>query len=342
MKAKRRVDQKELVDTLGISPIGGHGWHSGKDFLCPECKKGDEKFGLLIKEEGGLVNCWRCGYKDSLFNYLFRVGQQGLIHGGKKYEYSHILENKISAKHLEAPAKPEENLPHGFTRIINHPYLEERGFTPEQFEQFEVGVTKSPMEPAWRGKIIFQIFNNGVRVGYLGRSTKTKQWHDKNLADSREGLVRLDLRYKNSDGDFNDFLGGLDDIHQETHTVIIVEGLMDKANIDRLLDTHSFKGVQVVYTFGSSISDAQIALLRSKKNVQTVIILFDPDAMKKVFGYCATLQKSFPFVFVAVATCEHDPGDMTRTELCETLNNLRNPDEFYSGSLITKNLRNEN
>lgn len=337
----KHIDPKEVISELGLHPMGGRGWHTSKDFECPECNKGDEKFGLLIKENGGLVHCWRCGHSDSIYNFLFKVNKYGLVHNSKKYEYIDELENVLTLRGRDSTSSlPEEQLPIGFKRIEYDEYLESRGITLDQYNQFGIGITNSPMEPAWNNKIIFQIFNKGVRVGYLGRSKKSKEWHDKNMENHRENGGRLVLRYKNSDGDFSQMLGGLDDITNKTEIVIIVEGLMDKANLDRLLDTYNDEIIQVVYTFGSSISLDQISLLKGCKSVNQVIILFDDDAIKKVFGFVAILQSEFNQVFVGV-TNENDPGDMEINELSEILNNVRTPDEFYSGAITIKNLRYE-
>ena len=241
-------------------------------------------------------------------------------------------------KHKEVEYLPEEKLPIGFKRINNHPYLDGRGFNSEQYELFQVGMTNSPMEPQWRNKVIFQIFNNNIRVGVLGRSTKSKQWHDDNMINHKEG-GRLVLRYKNSDGDFSKMVGGLDEITDSTHTVIIVEGLMDKANVDRQLKLLKDPLIKCLYVFGSNISEYQINLLKAFKQVQTVIILFDPDTLKKVRNHVARLVYSHNWdVKIGVIKSDNDPGEMSKTEILDVLMNSLTPLEFYSNELIIKKL----
>lgn len=340
MKNQRRIDPVQLIDELGLTPSGGGGWYSSKGIECPECNKGGGKFGIKIKEgDSALVNCWRCGYKDSIFSFLFKINKLELVQNGKKYDYTEDLGN-VFAKKAECEELPEEQLPRGFKLIHHHPYLKERGFQCWQYDQYRVGITDSPLEPLWRNKIIFQIINNGKRVGLLGRSTKDKGWHDQNMLDHKENGARLELRYKNSGGDFNLMLGGLDDITPKTDTVIIVEGLMDKANIDRLIKARYIEEIQCVYCFGSSISKEQLTLLKRKFGINKVIFLFDPDALNKVRHYVAESQKIFNEVMIcSIDNPDIDAGDMNVTQLIQTFKNIQTPDEFYSRGLIIKKIR---
>lgn len=334
---KKSIDKEEVISHFNLSPTGGKGWYTASDLLCPNCGKGGGKFGIKIIDDSGLVNCWRCNYKDSIFNFLYKTNNYHLVNRGKKYGYVEELDDVF----IQAPTNndlPEEKLPIGFKRIHSNEYLESRGFESWQFEHFKVGITESVVERGWRDKLIFQIFNNGVRVGLLGRSTHSKEWHDRNLAKCKKDGSKPVLRYKNSGGDFSKMVGGLDDITPQTDTIIIVEGLMDKANIDRLINVNNQEFLRCVFMFGSSISKTQVMLLKQFKNIKTVIILFDPDTLIKVREIIPLLQSSFDFTFFGDIMWDVDPGEMSGKQLKIVLDNLKTPDEFYTGKLKKKKL----
>jgi len=334
---KKSIDKEEVISHFNLSPSGGKGWYTASDLLCPECGKGGGKFGIKIVDDSGLVNCWRCNYKDSIFSFLYKTNNYHLVNRGKKYDFVEELDDVF----IQAPTNndlPEEKLPIGFKRIHSNEYLESRGFESWQFDHFKVGITESVVERGWRDKLIFQIFNNGVRVGLLGRSTHSKEWHDRNLAKCKEDGGKPVLRYKNSDGDFSKMVGGLDDITPQTDTIIIVEGLMDKANIDRLINVNNQEFLRCVFMFGSSISEMQVMLLKQFKNIKNVIILFDPDTLIKVREIIPLLQSSFDFTFFGDIVWDVDPGEMSGKQLKIVLDNLKTPDEFYTGKLKKKKL----
>ena len=90
--------------------------------------------------------------------------------------------------------------------------------------------------------------------------------------------------------------------------------------------------------FGSSISETQVMLLKQFKNIKTVIILFDPDALIKVREIIPLLQSSFDFTFFGDIMWDVDPGEMSGKQLKIVLDNLKTPDEFYTGKLKKKKL----
>ena len=138
---KKSIDKEEVISHFNLSPTGGKGWYTASDLLCPKCGKGGGKFGIKIIGDSGLVNCWRCNYKDSIFNFLYKTNNYHLVHRGKKYGYVEELDDVF----IQAPTNndlPEEKLPIGFKRIHSNEYLESRGFESWQFEHFKVGINE--------------------------------------------------------------------------------------------------------------------------------------------------------------------------------------------------------
>lgn len=339
MNKQKTVDFTGLIDELKLKPIGSGGWFTAKDLLCPECNKADGKFGIKRIEEAGLVNCWRCGYKDSLFGYLYKVGKHNFIHHGKKYEYTANLEN-VFAPSTNEIILPEIKLPYGFKIITYDEYLAGRGFTKYQYEQFKVGITDHPLEPKWNNKLLFQIFVGGKLVGILGRSRMPKEWHDENMALFKAGEAALVLRYNNStETDFSHIVGGHDDICAGTETIIMVEGIFDKTNIDKFISIRKQSHTRCVFTFGSAISPQHIKTLKDFKNVREFILIYDPDALKKMRNYVNELQANFDFVYIGILNDDKDPAKLNKKEFSELLKNLKTPDEFYSSVIIQKKLK---
>jgi len=334
------ISKSEIIDRFNLKKQGGSGeWFSASTFECPECGKADNKFGIKIVGGGGLCNCWRCGYKDSIFNFLYKTGNSDLVNSEKKYEFHDELDNVFLRK--STPTIIEQKLPVGFERYDKIGYLEGRGFADWQYKKFGIGMTDSPLSHGWRNKVIFQIFNRGKLVGFLGRSKKSKEYHEQNMKSYRNNECSLDIRYKNSDTDFNFILGGLDDITDKTQTVFIVEGIIDKANLDRLLCANENPEIQCVFTFGSSISKEQIDLLKSKKSVQEVILFFDLDALKKMRYIIADLQKNFNSVLITLIDenkygPDIDAGDIDITIFEEVIEKMVEPDKFYSRKILRK------
>ena len=338
------VDKDEVIENLNISKIGAQGFYTSQELECPTCGRADGKFGIKFKDGGGLVNCWVCNYKSSIFQYLHKIGKSYLIEKGHKHDFngklmiSNLVNNDNydvvktnTIKHIPI------SMPRGYKRISKNTYLQSRGVTQKQLEDFRVGYVQNVLYPELRDYIIFQLFQYGKLVGWIARTPFDKDWHDKNLIDFKLGKAKLKPRYRNSKGtEFQDILGGLDDITNDTDTVIIVEGLFDKLNLDNLT---LGMGVAVCFTFGHNFSDNQIQLLKSKTSVKTVIIMYDEDSLNSMKKTSLMLSDIFDFIFVApILDKGIDPGNLKPHQLSKLLKNLKDPIDYYS-SIISINLR---
>ena len=332
---RMRIDKDEIIQALSLKPFGASGWWSNnKEEACPWCKKGD-KWGIIFNDEtrGATYHCQRCGQKTNLYGYLKEIGRLELIKG--RYESS-LKETKLlkifsetKKKDVELPHE-EVELPKKLQRLEDDPYLNERNFLPCHYEQFEPSFTDYFLEKKFQGYTIFKLKMNGVIVAFLSRSTRSKEWHNQNLKDFKNKSAPLQLRYINSGADFVSIVGGYDDIIQgETKTVIIVEGIFDKVNIDKLLHLNETPDIKCIFTFGNSISKKQIDLLK-EKDVESVILMYDPDANTLKKGVGLTLARHFETKVAFLKKEGVDPGDMTLSYLTEVLSScLKNPMDYY-------------
>jgi 5S rRNA maturation endonuclease (ribonuclease M5) len=165
----------------------------------------------------------------------------------------------------------------------------------------------------------------------MGRTKHNYLWHKENIRKHKENGEPLVLRYRNSTGtDFDSILGGYDEITDTTHTVIIVEGLFDKINVDRLLELDKSEDVKCCFTFGNSVSDGQQKLLRNKKSVDTVILFYDYDAFKQSRTYGLVLNQYFKTFVAEITDPNIDPGDMNIRQINSIFSKLYTALEYYT------------
>lgn len=316
------MNKNKIIAEFHLRPFGQKGWVKGQ-LVCPKCNRSD-KFGVMFVEKSAVTHCFYCSESFPIAKILGDLGRSDLL----EFEYEYIgattlpllTETKVNVE------KKSVTLPLGFKRIEKDDYLEERGFLPWQYEQYKIGVAE--LDPKTEDKVVFQIFQKGELVGWMGRSRKSKEWHHDNLKRHKEHDEKLVLRYCNSNHDFSKMLGGLDDITPKTHTVILVEGLFDKANIDRLLELNEDEAVKCCFTFGSELSNDQIDLI--PKTVELVILMYDDDAIRKMQVAGSRLLSLFEVAVAVIYDPNIDPGNISSTNLYKLLLNVQSFLYFYS------------
>jgi len=323
-----KIDHDEIISELDLKPFGAKGWLANKNLCCPECgKKG--KFGIKLTGDGGAVNCFKCEHSESIFKYLRSIGKGDLIRNGQEYSEKLKLKKPEFVKDELIEDLKEIELPKGFERINYDKYLSSRNFKSHQYDQFEVGCTEHFLEKKLHNYVIFVIKQKGIRVAWLARSKYTKEWHEENLRKHKEEGGSLVLRYKNSPNtDFDRILGGFDEITDKTHTVIAVEGLLDKTNISNLLETEKDDSIKVVFTFGNKFSENQIKLLKGT-NVENVILMYDFNTIKQSKRYSVELSRWFNVDVCKINDENIDTGNMNKQYLLNLLETKQNFLYFY-------------
>jgi len=328
-----KVNVQKFTEEFGLRPFGAKGWKNSKSLNCPHCGKDYSKFGILFLENGtGVYKCFRCDSKGSIFTLLKKIGRTDLIIGSKD---DFVFRDKLESL-LRFTKKQEVDLelgtirlPIGFNRIFYHPYLEERGWVKGDYEKYEVGVS---FMPRFQDRLIFLIREDHKLVAYLSRSLKSKQWHDENLKSSKQGLCKLCLRYDNSHSPFEKIVGGFDDIYEGvTKTVIMVEGLMDKVNVDRELRLDEDNEIKCVFNFGCHLSISQLYKIY-KKGVENIILMFDSETIKQTKSVSLELSNFFN-IFISEIEGDLDPGEMDLHDFNRALSSLKNPIDYFTNKL---------
>lgn len=331
-----KIDFDKIEKEFSLTNFGQKGWKHNKKMCCPWCGR-EGKFGFLKVKNSGIVNCFFCEEgKTSLFNYLKQIDRLDLVSSSPEISIeSKIVSLKPVEERVEESEIVEVKMPRKTQPLVGDKYLDNRNFLPEHYESFEPSYTEYFLEKKLHNYIIFKIKQEGRLVSWLARSRYDYSWHKENLKKAKLGEESLVLRYRNSDGtEFDKVLGGYDDITSNTTTVILVEGLFDKVGVDSTLQLFDNETVRCCFTFGNKVSENQINLLKKKKGVKSVILLYDYGTIKQSKNYALKLNRHFD-TKVAIPDTEDDPGDMTFDQMISVLSNLQTPIEFYANNLNT-------
>ena len=339
-----RYDREKIIDALVLTPFGSQGWMSNKDMECPFCgKKG--KWGIIFNPEGGATfHCWKCPKKSPLSEFLKKIGRTDLMkrtfEGNVKSVLNKILgQEEVSDWMKEVQPLTEEDLkpvslPLRLKPLVDDEYLNSRGFRSEHYAEFEPSYTDSALEPKLHNFIVFKMKMNGVCVAWWARSRYSKEWHKENLEAYKRHEADLVLRYRNSENNFQNLLGGYDElIEGTTKTVIIVEGVFDKVNIDNLLGLQHTDDIKCCFTFGNNIGKGQVQSLLRKK-VERVIFLYDYKTINESKEAALRMVDLFDEVYVTAIRREGvDPGNITLDYLEEVLNGASDPINYFCNKI---------
>lgn len=291
---------------------------------CAYC--GGHEFGISV-ENNHVFGCFRkskCGETGNIYKLLKKLNRLDLLKEGDNITITSqsYLEDVISFKEQILEDLPEIQIPLGYKRVSSHPYLKERGFEEDDYNNYEVGVTR--LNDKLQDCIVFLIRQKERLVGYVARYTKSKE----EIKEIEQKTGRRILRYRNSSTDFESLLYGINECTKNTDTVILVEGLFGKQNVDKQLQLRSQEYIKCLCTFGAKISLSQILLLHQAE-IKNIILMFDPDVIDKIKQYGMRLVDEFDSVRIALIPYEDkDPADLIKSEILEVLGSLRDPFNF--------------
>jgi len=329
------MNKEAIIECLKLRKSGNKGWYVAEN--CPFC--GGEKMGVVFGYKSSSFNCFsgKCGEKGHINILLEKIGRLDLVEFDEtvpRIEQKELFEEEEKDYILQ-----KKNIPLGFKRVYSDWYLKSRGVKTYQFEKYIFGFAQ--LEPRLRKNYItLLIMENDVCVGYVSRSRKTKEWIEWfNERRKLEGSKKRHQRYINSTNtDFEKILFGFEEIiENETNTVILVEGITDKFNIENLLGLDDLLEMKCCCTFGKRITKYHIQRLKDKK-IKNIILLYDPDALKEVQENSFELEMWFNVQVAHIKSSDSDPGDLTFGELSDIFCNLESPFSYKYSKLFIKNL----
>jgi DNA primase len=314
--------------------------HRGKNLIgpCPFC--GGNEFGISLSD-GHRFGCYRkakCGRVGNIFTLLKYLGKYDIF----VQERSTKLTGKIEVEKMPFADLNLEttkiNAPLGWKRLAYSPYLESRGFIEEDYNFYEVGETMLDSKLR-KDYVVFIVREGGITKGWVARHhwSKTRIEEYNELYFKRTGIKTKIKRFRNSYSDFAKLLYGIDEIVEgETKTIIGVEGIFDKKNVDKLLRLHDQQYMKCNATFKCSVSDEQIVKWQ-QKGIENLILLYDPDVIKQTKGNIERLQRYFN-VWVGYSISGRDPGDMVEEDIEYVMDHLEDPMQFKVNKLEVSKL----
>lgn len=329
---KTRIQQKvfELFD-LNEKYKSPKGWITSPK-ACPWCGKDGHHLGFkmtvkTVRHNNEVsFNCFKCGVKGGEFLLFKQLNQLDFLKQGDYIKREELIEKRTIGIEEEEEvldlSVPKRHKPLGFKRVSSDDYLISRGFEDWQFEQYIIGRTR--LTAKLKDYVIFLITEDGENKGYVARIT----WSKEKIVKYEKDTGKKVIRYRNEGGvDFARLLFGLEEIDENTVTVILVEGVTDKANIDRHLRVLGIHGeVKCCCTFGKKISNEQVEKLRLK-GVPELIFLYDPDAVESSKQHSMRVKRKFRKVSVGFLK-DQDPGDLSLQNFKNVLQQLEDPINF--------------
>jgi hypothetical protein len=301
---------------------------------CPNC--GHKEFTISL-EDNHVCGCNRkkkCGWVGNIFSLAKKLGKFGILNIEGEVGKVEKLENKIAQKILPKIELdlPSIKMPLGWQRTFNDEYLNSRGFT--EYERYKVGRTM--IHPKLKKDyVITAVEEDGEIKGYIGRHILGKGELDSiNRKRKEKGFPEI-LRYKNSDSDFSKLSFGIDEIEQNvTKTLICVEGIFDKWNIDKILKLHDQQEVKCNGTFKCAISIEQMIKWKMK-GIETLILFYDPDVINQIKRVAGEIQLWFNVLIAFNDNADVDAGDIDEEGLSKVFQNLKSVSEFNSGKVVS-------
>lgn len=311
----------------------------GKNWItaCPEC--GEKEFSISI-DDNHLCGCYRkkqCGWRGNIYSLAIKIGRPDII-VNKEINFERIEKIKLFIEETELQLDlPDFNPPMGWKRIYENEYLDGRGF--DQYQRYKVGATS--IDPRLHNFVVFLIEEEDRIKGWIGRSNRSKKDVEKiNAYYKANNIDKKALRYINSISDFGKLVFGLNELTENTKTLIIVEGIFDKFRIDKLLKLHEQEEVKCICTFKCAVSKEQIFKIQDKApNIETIILIYDPDVIDDIKKAAFDLQQYYPIVLVGFSESGRDPGDFIEDDIIHIFENLKSPTAFALTKISCKKLK---
>lgn len=330
--------QNDIIKLFNLIPRGQKGWMVGN---CPYCGALD-KFGVKFDSyyKGKKISSFNCFSGDckkhsTVYSLLKDFNRLDLVDIKTVNIFKPLEEKKLyieTDENLDY-SMDEYHIPIGYKRVYTHKYLKDRGFDDRFFQLHNIGI--STLDPKiGKDYVLFILEDQGKCVGWLKRSIHSKEYIKKLELSGKKVL-----RWGNSKGtDFEKFIYGIEEcIEGVTDTIILVEGITSKQNVDKLLNLFDRNDTKCCATFGKKISNFQIKRLLDKK-IKNILLLYDPDAIGASKQYSLELEKYFNVQVGYIKSEDKDPGDLTLEELEVILSNTESPLEFKMNKLQRKSL----
>jgi len=294
------IDIRAILDELGVD-FKSDGKNVGAADInidCPFC--GWEKH-MGINVNNGYIWCWVCEFQDikghpSLLKALYLTTEipwaelKGIMeeHGWSWDGYKEEPLSDGLSKNAWLPKECCDFTENTKQRDNALHYLQNRGFGVDEIEKYGLKYT---VGGAYHKRIIIPIYFEGKIVAFTGRDYSGKQNRYKNAP-----LFMCSRRVKDS-------LYNYDNCVDEFGHSYLLEGPTDVWRMK--------EGMSV---FRSALSSKQRVLIM-RLNLNSLTIIFDPNATTRAYDAAASLSPFIPLIKVVRLTGKNDVSSMTKSEV---------------------------
>lgn len=271
-EVRENADFAAVLSSYGIETIKDGQRQGQYKALCPF--HDDQDPSMKVNTEKNIFNCFACGAGGNILDFVMKMDdctvREAALKLAEKSDVAKPVSNKTATskpnKQAEKPQEDPDGVPYNKPLTFeltdletDHPFIKERGLTPEMINTFGLGIAKRGM---MRGRLVFPIHNaEGELVAYCGRLV-VGEASDVNPKYKQPPNFRKELELFNWHR--RDKWQTEDDRY-----LILVESFLSVVKL------HSWS-YPVVSPMGRSLSKDQIAMIASK-NYDEVILLFDGD-----------------------------------------------------------------
>ena len=265
---------------------------------CPWCD--DPSFHLGINLENKYLNCWRCGPKGMVTNYIKtieRCSERQALRIIQQYQLPTMTEIKKETQTSKIETTSHDILPKSAKLPLpklHREYLIARGFDPEEIAR-KYKILACENTGSYKFRIIIPVIMDGKIVSFTARDVTGKAETRYKSCPSSKSIRPIKHCLYNYDS------------IKESGPIIVVEGPLDVWRIGR----------EAVATFGINFTKEQVKLLLQKRP-RKVIIVYDGEekAIRKAYELASLIS---PFSEVKVVELDRgkDPCDLTEEEINE-------------------------
>lgn len=330
------IDIEEFIDSYGLDyrTVASSNGLQANIKTCPSC--GNDNYKCYINLETGLGKCHSGSCDMGGFNLWIFMEKVGNC---TNYKATKSFIGRVAASQGWRPAKKRAPAKLDFGALNMPPmvdikrgsvvedYLNKRGFRKETINHFNLkfcekgGIEEiSPIDGSvhfkdFSQRVIFPILDyDGNLVNYQGRSITGKQ--PKYLNPTGHALSGTHL-YNVNNG-------------HGAQEIVLVEGVTDVAKTHQhFMEENEFRNVLVLGTFGMSLGEEQIEILRKlcDEGGNMITVMWDSEraAVRSMVEACKVLQHLNIRSRMALLPDGVDPGSAKKKQLIQAYYNRINP-----------------
>lgn len=315
-EVRESADFAAVLSSYGIEVIKDGQRNGQYKALCPF--HDDQDPSMKVNIEKNIFNCFACGAGGNILDFVMKMDECTVREAALKLANRSDVATPVSKKtatsksnkQVEKSQEDPDGVPYNKPLTFeltdlqtDHPFIKERGLTPEMINAFGLGIAKRGM---MKNRLVFPIHNaDGKLVAYCGRLVEGEA-SDDNPKYKQPPNFRKELEL------FNWHRRDRWQTEEDRY-LILVESFLSVVKL------HSWH-YPVVSPMGRSLSKEQIAMIAAE-NYDEVVLLFDGDdpgraAIAAVgrqlldFGVCVTAP---------VVAEEFKPHRLSETDLDQLL-----------------------